>query len=147
MRSILTLSLTAVALLGSAGAVSPVGLFRLTTVDGVRVPMVWRQEDGGEGRLVQLHWIAGRAEVRRDGTCQISLTAIRIGHGLTGTPETTTVHGTWRLLPGFKVEFRFAGQPQVSSGPWAPFSQLVVRGKYPDLEGQHQSVTMVLVRD
>jgi hypothetical protein len=130
-----------------AGPASPVGAYRLGTVDGVRVPMVWRESPAGEGSPVQLLWLSGRAEIRADGSFDLSLTSMRTGFGLPGTPETTTLRGTWHRLPGLRIDFRFDGGHHDSASPGARFSQLTLRVRYPDLEGQPHSATMVLTRN
>ena len=128
-------------------AATPVGRFHLATVDGVRVPMVWRHGEDPEGGAMQLHWVSGRAEFRKDGTFAVSLTALRTGAGLSGDPESTQLRGTWRVMSGFRIELRFErGQTSVW-GPTGRFARLTLKTRYPDLEGQLREAVMVLVRE
>lgn len=128
-------------------ASTPVGRFRLASVDGVRVPMIWRQRDDAEGGAVQLHWISGRAEFRKDGSFEVSLTAMRSGAGLAGQPEATATRGTWRVTPGFRIELRFADGHTTIWGPGGRFATLTLRTRYPDLEGKLAVAMMLLVRE
>jgi hypothetical protein len=126
---------------------SPVGRFRLTTVDGVRVPMVWRQGDAGEGGAIQLHWISGQAVVRRDGSFELTLIAMRSGRGLSGSPEPVVQRGRWRLLAGPRFELSFDRGWTVQWGITGGFAQMTLQIRYPDLEGQARLATLVLVRE
>ena len=144
MQSILALGL---ALAAAKAAPTPVGNFRLDTVDGVKVPMVWQDAAMPEGGSIRFHWIAGRAEFRKDGRFQITLTAMRTGLGLTGTPEPITLAGIWRVVLNFRIELRFTDGRKTYWDPVEHFSRLTLKTSYPDLYGQHRAATMVLVRD
>ena len=128
-------------------ASTPVGRFRLASVDGVRVPMIWRQGEDSEGVAAELHWISGRAEFRKDGSFEVSVTALRSGTGLPGQPESNTTRGTWRVTPGFRIELRFADGHTTRWGPSGRFATLTLRTPYPDLEGTLTVATMVMVRE
>jgi hypothetical protein len=147
MRSTITTLLTGFVLIGTFKAATPVGTYRLTKVDGVRVPMVWRESGLDEGGPVQLHWVSGRAEFRRDGNFEVTLTSMRTGRGLAGTPESIVRKGTWRLLSGFRVELRFSDGHTTRWGPSDLFSRLTLQARWPDLEGQYRLATLLLVRD
>jgi hypothetical protein len=140
------LALTLLAL--SAPAVSsPIGNYRLDTVDGIRVPMVWQEAALQEGGSIRLHWIAGRAEFRRDGRFEIGLTAMRTGVGLVGRPEPITIKGVWRTVLHFRIELRFANGERSYWEPSEHFSRLTLKSKYPDLYGVTRGATMVMVRE
>jgi hypothetical protein len=144
MRSLLVAVLLALAV---PPASTPVGRFRLATVDGVRVPMVWRQGEDSEGGAVQLHWVSGRAEFRKNGSFDLAVTALRSGAGLAGEPENTTMRGTWRVMPGFRIELRFPDGRTTTWGPSGRFATLTLQARYPDLEGRLSLATLVMVRE
>ncbi|HEX7024477.1 MAG TPA: hypothetical protein VF187_06640 [Gemmatimonadales bacterium] len=143
MRSLVVISLL---LLAGQRAATPVGDYRLATVDGVRVPMIWRQLEQEDQGAIQLHWISGGAEVRRDGTFAVSLTMMRSGKGFSGTPEAVIQRGTWRILSGFRVELRFSDGRVAVWDAAEGFARLVLTVRSPDLDGQYRIATMVLVR-
>lgn len=141
------LALTLALALSARAAASPVGNYRLATVDGIRVPMVWQEAALQDGGSISLHWIAGRAEFRRDGHFVIGLTAMRTGIGLVGKPEPITIKGVWRTVLNFRIELRFSNGSRSYWSPTDHFSRLTLKSKYPDLYGNTRSATMVLVRE
>jgi len=146
-RVSLLLTMTTAALGAWGPAAPPVGTYRLTTVDGQQVPMVWRRAELPDGGGVQLHWVAGGAKLKRNGRFVVTLTSLRTGVGLAGTTETLTIRGTWRVLSASRVQLRFADG---RIGVWRSgegFSRLTIEALCQDLEGQARVATMMLVRD
>ena len=144
MRSVLMAVLLVLAV---PSASTPVGRFRLASVDGVRVPMMWRQGEDPEGGAVQLHWVSGHAEFRKDGGFEVAVTALRSGPGLSGEPERTTLRGKWRVLPGFRIALRFTDGNTSTWGPSGRFATLTLQARYADLEGRLTMVTLLMVRE
>ena len=137
--------LAALTALDPSGA-TPVGAYRLATVDGQKVPMLWRHAEHPEGGDVALHWIAGSAEIRSDGRFVVALTSLKTGPGLIGTPETLSFRGRWRVLSGFRIELRFDDGRVGIWGPGHGYARLTIKARCQDLEGQYRDATMVLVR-
>lgn len=129
------------------GVSNPVGRFRLMSVDGERVPMEWQELERDEGGSLRLYWVAGHAEVRKDGRFVLALSALRSGLGFPGRPETVEIAGTWRPVPGDRIELRFADGSRTTWDGREGFVRLVVRATCTDLEGRKRVATLVLVRD
>jgi hypothetical protein len=86
----------------------PSGRFRLTTVDGSRVPMLWDQAELPAGGVLRLSWVDGTAQVARDGSLTLVLWSRISGPGAPGLPVADTARGEWYRDAQGRVEVRFA---------------------------------------
>jgi hypothetical protein len=130
-----------------AGAPGPVGTYRLATVNGSRVPMVWHQVDHPEGGLLSLTWISGTAEVAREGPVTVVLTSSITGPGATGDLLADTLRGSWSRSRGGRLEIRFQDGRRAEWPGTDGFRSLTIRAVRPDLDGERRPITMVLVRE
>lgn len=150
MRRVLLVALLMGSVLGvrsSAVSGRPAGRFRLATVDGVRVPMVWHAVDLHEGGQLLLSWQSGTAHVRTDGTFAITLVRAISGPAVPGSPVTDSLTGLWRWTAGNRVELRFADGRRTSWEGLDGFRSLTIRVAHADLDGERRTATMVLVHD
>lgn len=129
------------------GARDPIGTYRLVTVDGSRLPVVWQQVDHPEGGLVSLSFVSGSAEVARDGTITVLVTTAITGPGTPGESMTDTVRGTWRRGPEGRLEIRFADGRRAAWPDADAYRSLTIRAMRIDLDGERRPITMVLVRE
>lgn len=125
---------------------SPVGSFKLATVNGSNVPMQWHQIEISKGMYLRSYWVGGKIEFKADSTFTITFQHKLTGPGLPGTVKSNGYSGTWRMAAGAKIEIR----PTTGGvGYWETTEQIfsvTVRSSAPDLNGKTEQVVFVFVR-
>jgi len=81
-----------------------VGRYALVAVGDHALPALWQESDLGNGVRLRAYWVGGLAELRADLSYRLSLTLRASGPGVYGQPVVSTIGGTFRELPGGRLE-------------------------------------------
>lgn len=141
--------LSAALVLGAwaVGSADPAGTYRLTTVNGARVPMVWDQVELPAGGALQFTWLAGHAVATREGSLTLVLSSAITGPGAPGRPVSDTVRGAWSRDSRGHVEIRFDDGRRARWSNADGYRSLTIRASRTDLDGERRPVTLVMVRE
>lgn len=85
---------------------SPVGTFTMTTVNGKKVPMLWDEMALAGGGMLRAYWNGGSIQIRSDSSYVAIFRHTLTGPGLPGNVQQDRYEGTWRLMPGARLELR-----------------------------------------
>lgn len=102
---------------------SPAGSYKLSSVNGLDLPAVWRQVETSNGDLVQSVWVDGKMTFSEDGDYHLSLESALCVSGRPDPLGPVSTRGRWLRAGDGSIELH---SDQGARGKWQASQDLTV---------------------